>query len=307
MNWMCGDIGGTNARLAAFNGALTHERTWPSGGSPDLYTLLCRWLDETGCEPVAACFAMAGPVRANRCVATNLPWVVDGEELTRRLGFPVVIVNDFHAAALGVRRLASADRIRLFGGEPDPAAPIAVIGAGTGLGEALLLPDGQVVAGEGGHVEFGPTDERELRLARWLIRREGRASWESVLSGPGLVRLATFLAEEAGAPAPSASAADATRQVITHHPEAVAWFAELYGAAAGNAALRSLAGGGVYLTGGLAPALLPALQGGGFRRRFLGKGKVAAAIADVPVYVVTHGALGLLGAAEVLERRKEGS
>jgi glucokinase len=302
MTWLCGDVGGTNARLAAFDGGLHAERTSPSSSALELATILERWLSETGVRPRGACLALAGPVHENRCVATNLPWVVDGAELGARLGFPVRIINDFHAAALGILRLSTGDRVQIGGGPPAPG-PIAVLGAGTGLGEALLLPGGLVVPGEGGHAEFGPTNERELRLARWLFEREGRASWEHVLSGPGLVRLAAFAAEDSGTtPPPWLADDDAPRRVATELPAVATWFAELYGIAAGNAALRTLPRGGVWLCGGIAPTLLPLLQAGGFRRRFEAKGKVSPAIATLPAFVVTHRSLGLLGAAEALER-----
>jgi glucokinase len=177
---------------------------------------------------------------------------------------------------------------------------VAVLGAGTGLGEAWLI-GGHVVAGEGGHAEFGPGNAREARLSAWLVERYGRASWEHVLSGAGLVNLARFLRAERNETIPAWMAEPgAPAQVSASDPEAVSWFAELYGAEAGNMALRVLARGGVYLCGGVAPRLLPALQAGGFRRRFESKGKLSAAIADVPVFVVTHPALGLLGSAAEL-------
>lgn len=305
MKWLCGDVGGTNARLAGYDGGLLHERVYASNNSASLADLVARWCAETASAPGGACLAIAGPVRDNVCVATNLPWVVNGAELTTRLGFPVWLVNDFYAAALGVTQLTEPDREQIGGGEPVVAAPIAVLGAGTGLGEATLLPGGVVVPGEGGHAEFGPSTAREARLAAWLIERYGRASWESVLSGPGLVNLSRFWLEERGdTPPPWMDSSDAPARITREFPEVTAWFGELYGTEAGNAALRVLARGGVYLCGGIAPALLPVLRAGRFRQRFEAKGKLSAAIAGVPVYIVTHPALGLLGAAAELQRRE---
>lgn len=305
MNLLCGDVGGTSARLAACvgragRGGLVDERHYPSNKHADLTTILRRWLADTGMRPSAACLALAGPVVANRCVATNLPWVVDGDALGETLGFPVRLVNDFYAAARGVALLGPADRVQIGGGEAVPGAPVAVLGAGTGLGEAYVVA-GQVVPGEGGHCELGASSERESRLIAWLVAREGRASWEHVLSGPGLVRLARFLAEEARRPLPPwIDDPDAPARVSASDAEVVRWFCELYGAEAGNMALRVLARGGVYVAGGIAPRMLPALVAGGFRRRFEAKGKLGEAIAGIPVYVVTHPALGLLGAAAEL-------
>ncbi|MBM4392880.1 MAG: glucokinase [Deltaproteobacteria bacterium] len=305
MNLLCGDVGGTSARLATWrdstpSAGLADEHHYSSAEHDSLATILQRWLSDTGARPSAACLALAGPVVDNRCVATNLPWVVDGELLAQTLGFPVRIVNDFYAAARGVTLLGPADRVKIGGGEPVPGAPIAVLGAGTGLGEAFIV-GGRVVPGEGGHCELGAASEREARLVAWLVATEGRASWEHVLSGRGLVRLARFLALERRGPVPAwLDEPGAPARVAATDPEAVSWFSELYGAEAGNMALRVLARGGVYLAGGIAPRVLPALQAGGFRRRFEAKGKLGAAIADVPAFVVTHPALGLLGAAAEL-------
>jgi glucokinase len=232
-----------------------------------------------------------------RCVTTNLPWVVDGAAIGALLGCPVRIINDFHAAAQGISLLGPEDGVRLAGGTPVQGAPIAVLGAGTGLGEAYVVND-HVIPGEGGHADFGPGDARELRLAAWLFGRNGRASWEDVLSGPGLVNLARFNGHERGEPpAPWMDAPDAPARIAAEDPETIAWFCALYGAEAGNMALRVLARGGVYLCGGIAPRLILELQSGAFRERFLSKGKLSAAIAEVPITVVTHAGLGLLGAA----------
>lgn len=301
VTWLCGDIGGTNVRLATFDGRLGPEWERPSGGFADLGAAVRTFLAETGARPVAACLGLAGPVAGNRCVTTNLPWVVDGAALGAALGFPVTLVNDFWAAARGVGGLGAPDVVQVGGTAPVAGAPVAVIGAGTGLGEALLVGD-TVVPGEGGHAEFGPGTAREVAFAGWLVERYGRASWEHVLSGPGLVNLARFGCFERGEAAPDwLDGPDAPARVGRQWPEVLAWFAELYGAEAGNAALRSLARGGVYLAGGIAPRLLPELGAGGFRRRFEAKGPLGAAIADIPVFVVTHPALGLLGAARELQ------
>lgn len=299
--WLCGDIGGTHARLAPFDsGALGEVRKYVSGDHRDATALVVTWMRETGLRPTAACLGIAGPVIGNQCVATNLPWDLDGALLSEALGFPVLLINDFHAAARGVSRLGESDRVQVGGGLPVMGAPVGVIGAGTGLGQAIVV-GGSVVAGEGGHAEFGAGTVREAALAVWLMERHGRASWEHVLSGPGLVRLARFTLEEGGLEVPAwLDHPNAPQRVMETMPDVVEWFAELYGAEAGNLALRSLAHGGVYVCGGIAPRMLPTLLAGGFRRRFEAKGKVGAAIAAVPVFVVTHPALGLLGAAEDL-------
>ncbi|MES2639163.1 MAG: glucokinase [Myxococcota bacterium] len=298
MRILCGDIGGTNTRLALWEGgALQHEQTFASAEWPGLEAPLTAWQASTGVRPDRACFAVAGPVMDQRCRTTNIPWLVDGVALAALLGCPVRIINDFHAAARGITLLGPSDTVQLFGGDPVLGAPRAVIGAGTGLGEAFVVGD-EVVPGEGGHADFGPGDARELRLAAWLFGRNGRASWEDVLSGPGLVNLARFASVDRGEPPPAwLDGPDAPARVAAEDPEIVAWFCALYGAEAGNLALRVLARGGVYLCGGIAPRMIDTLLAGTFRARFSGKGKLGAAIQHVPVYVVTHPGLGLLGAA----------
>ncbi|MFZ5476152.1 MAG: glucokinase [Myxococcota bacterium] len=298
MDILCGDVGGTNTRLALWsNGRLLLERHWPSREFGGLEGPVRAWLAATGARPDRACFGVAGPVREQRCVTTNLPWIVDGPEMTALLGVPVRIVNDFHAAARGVTVLGPDDLAQVGGGDAVPGAPVAVLGAGTGLGEALVVGD-EVVPGEGGHVDFGPADARELRLAAWLIARNGRASWEDVLCGRGLVNLARFDHVDRGVPAPAwLDEPDAPARVTASEPDVVEWFCALYGAEAGNHALRVLARGGVFLCGGIAPRLVPALRASRFRERFEAKGKLGEAIRDIPVYVAMHPALGLVGAA----------
>ena len=297
MRILVGDIGGTNTRLAQWDGVLEHIEHFSGAAFPGISGPIGAWLSKTGLRPDAACLAVAGPVIGNRCAATNLPWVVDGRQLEETLGFPCQIVNDFAAAARGTALVGEGDRVQLGGGSALADGVVAVLGAGTGLGEAVLVGD-RVVAGEGGHAEFGPSNERETRLAAWLVARFGRASWELVLSGAGLVNLYCFACVERGQSVPEWTLApEGPARVVAEAPEIVEWFCELYGSEAGNMALRSLPAGGVYLAGGIAPRVLPALQRGGFRARFEAKGKVSPAIRDIPVFAVTHPALGLLGAA----------
>jgi glucokinase len=303
MRLLVGDVGGTHTRLALWeDGALTHVHDEPSHAWRDLAEPAARWLAGLGVRrgsadhPTRACFGVAGPVRDGVCTTTNLPWTLREDTLTHALGMPTRLINDFHAAARGVTMLGPGDHATLVEGDAVRGAPVAVLGAGTGLGEAYVVAE-TVIPGEGAHAEFGPTDERELRLAAWLIRRHGRASWEDVLSGPGLVNLARFLLEERGETPGWLDGADAAAHVAERCPEAVAWFCALYGAEAGNMALRVLARGGVWLCGGIAPRMLDALRGGAFEQRFRAKGKLRHALDGIPVHVVTHPSLGLLGAA----------
>jgi glucokinase len=295
---LVGDIGGTNTRLARWeDGVLGPVTSLPSASYGGAEEPLRTWMDDHGDDVEAIALGVAGPVRDEVCVTTNLPWIVDGSLLRTAFGRPVTVINDFHAAARGVTALGPADRAVIVPGTPVEGAPIAVIGAGTGLGEAVVH-DGCVLPGEGGHADFGPSNARELALSAWLAARLGRASWEDVVSGPGLVNLARFARHQLGeAEDPRLDHPDAAARVVAEQPSIVEWFCALYGAEAGNVALRSLARGGVYLCGGIAPRILPALRAGPFANRFFSKGKISGSLAGIPVYAVTHPAVGLLGAA----------
>lgn len=307
---LCADIGGTHARLACYlpgAGGLTDLEVVPSGSVPGMLELIRAWEERHGRRPARICLGIAGPIHDEACRLTNLPWVVDGRALSRDLGRPVRLINDFHALARAVPHLGPADLAPLRPGAAVPGAPVAVIGPGTGLGEAYLA-HGNVLPGEGGHAGFAPGDDRERRLAGWLAeqaraRPGGQADpdphvcWEDALSGPGLVRLHRFLQAERGLPdpawigdpdAPARAAAD---------PEVAAWFWALLAAEAGDMALRLLCRGGVYVCGGIPPKLRHAFDPAAFARRFAAKGPLSHALDGVPVWLVLHPEPGLLGAA----------
>jgi glucokinase len=350
---LAGDIGGTNARLALFEVEPAHgngrprltlilERTTPSRSSPSLDVIVESFLrvaeTETGGRLgsgglaaggvakniAAACLGIAGPIENNRCQATNLPWVVDGRLLATSLGIErVTLVNDFSAAALGVTAVGPSELASLGGGAPVPHGPIAVLGAGTGLGEALLLWSGslgryEVVPSEGGHADFAPRTPMEAGLLQYLSSKYGRVSCERVLSGNGLVDIFSFLAlEPACRPLIQPDTAAVLAAPTTDHDVAaeiskrglagtdpicemsLALFCSVMGAVAGNMALGVLATGGVFVAGGIAPRILPYLQKGGFREAFERKGRLHTLVERIPAFVVTHPQPGLLGAATI--------
>lgn len=251
-----------------------------------------------------ACFAAAGPVSEGRVRLTNRDWELDGAALTARLGTRVVIENDFACAAHGIDWLTADDLAVLQRGEPLACAPRAVIGAGTGLGVAYMVPVAAgwaVIAGEGGHAGFAPQSEEQVALWRWLRAARGRVSAEDVLSGAGLAAIHAFLlGRQAGSCEADAAkvqqAADAGEQVAAR---ALALFCEIYGAVAGDHALAVLARGGVYVAGGIARRILAWLRAGGFMRAFNDKGAHAPLARRMPVYAVISEQLELLGAAAV--------
>lgn len=324
MNVLAGDIGGTNARLAVVEVAggravVRRQQTYPSAQYPGLAPIVRAFCAEVGTRPARACIGMACPVVEDECRATNLPWTVDARALAADAGIPrVAVINDFRAVGYGLAFLDPADLMTLQCGEPKERAPIALIGAGTGLGEAFLLWCGdryEVFSSEGGHEDFAPRDEREAGLARFLQQQYGHASRERVVSGPGIVQAYRYLTTAGVAPEQPAVRAELEREdpaaVITRHALAgtdplcqlaLDLFINAFGAQAGNLALTLLARGGVYLAGGIAPRIVPKLGAGGFLRAFRDKGRMSDFLTQVPVYVITNPQVGLLGAAAVAAR-----
>lgn len=310
---LTGDVGGTKTLLALHEdgGAVAVRRQYPSREAASFEVLIARFLDEIAADaPRVACFGIAGPVLGDRVKVTHLPWEVDTGTLAARFGFArVLLLNDFAAAAHGVGALAGTDLVTLQAGEPMAQRPRLVIGAGTGLGIAYVLGEA-VLSGEGGHAAFAPADATQSALWQWLHRRFGRVEVEHVASGRGLAHIYEFLLE--GAPdsamrgarellaAEDPAAAIAQRGLRDGDALALAatdLFIACYGALAGDQALGILARGGVYITGGIAPKLLPRLAAGGFLAAFNDKGAYSSLTRACPVRVVTNPDLPLLGAA----------
>lgn len=325
MRLLVGDIGGTSTRLALAtlnpdgSVALADERRYESAAATDLETFVRDYLAGVGGSVARASLAIAGPVDGNRCQTTNLPWVVDGDALGAATGIGrVTMLNDFAAAAWGTLVVAEADTVVLQEGRFDPGAPRVVIGAGTGLGEAMVVPGAsgpQVLPGEGGHKGFAARSERDDRLLAWM-RRElgGRVSVERVVSGMGLRDVYRFLRDVEGMAESEAVRARMEKEdagaVIGECAvagsdalcgEALDLVLEAYGAEAGDVALQALAYGGVWVAGGVAAKVLPRVQAGGFMRAFLDKGRMRQVVERVPVRVVTDGSLGLRGAARAAQ------
>jgi glucokinase len=317
---LAGDIGATNTRLAWFevsNGALVADvaRTYASHEHPGLDEIVATFLREAPRRLQHVCFGIAGPVREGRVEATNLPWVVDARWLATRLGLErVLLVNDLEANAWGLAALADADFAVLQPGRAAPTGNAAVISAGTGLGEAGLVWDGRQhrpVATEAGHADWAPQDELQLGLWRFLAAEVDHVSVERVLSGPGLHNVYRFLrdvqglaepgwltdalrSEEEPAPVISRAGLEGRAEICIR---ALGLFVAIYGAEAGNLGLRMLATSGVYLGGGIAPRILPALRSRTFMDAFTGKGRLRPLLEDVPVRVILNDQAALLGAA----------
>jgi glucokinase len=267
-------------------------------------------------EIEAACFGVAGPVIDNRCQTTNLPWIVDGGELAKRFDIPTVrLLNDLEATAHGLLLLRTDETESLnAGARPIPHGAIALIAAGTGLGEAILFWDGsryRPMPSEGGHCDFAPTSDLEIGLLRHLRTSYLHVSYERVLSGPGLHAIyeflrdthrnePTWLAERLKLADPAAvitEVALAGQSEISM--QALELFASIYGAEAGNLALKALALGGVYIGGGIAPRIITKLRDGTFLRAFTAKGRYKRLLSSMPVSVIMNPRTALLGAASM--------
>jgi len=323
---LAGDIGGTHARLTYYRQdndkrsfVAVHEHVFDSREFRGLNEIVLKFVSETGVRPTVACFGIAGPVRNGRVETSNLPWVVEASRLARELQLDSVsLINDLEAQAWGIQCLGPSDTVAInqVSGSPNlQTSPgnQAVVAAGTGLGEAGLIWDGErhhIFACEGGHCDFAPRNELEIELLRYLLTRFGHVSYERIVSGPGLVNVYLFLKDthrgvepqwlrdEIAAGDPGAAISKAGTSATTPLAEqALDLWISIYGAEAGNMALKVLAAGGIFLAGGIAPKILPKLSGPLFMQAFLSKGRMQPVLESIPVRVITNEKTGLLGAA----------
>jgi glucokinase len=316
---LAGDIGGTNTRLALVEAIgeelrILAQETFPSRERTSLEAAIAEFLHLHSCDLTSASFGIAGPVKNGRCEATNLPWVVDSKTLAKRLRLKRVgLINDLEANAYGLAVLQSKDFVILNKGARNASGNMAVISAGTGLGEAGLYWDGErhcPFPSEGGHADFAPRNHLEMELLDYSMSHYRRVSYERLVSGPGLVHVyrflrdtgkgaePTWLAEQMrhGDPAPiiSQQAVEGKSLLCL---QALEIFVSLYGAEAGNLALKLMATGGVYLGGGIAPKIISKLKEPEFMNAFTAKGRMRPLLQDIPVRVIMNPRTALLGAA----------
>ncbi len=317
---IAGDIGGTKTRLALVSPQdgprkLLAEREYHSGEYPGLQPIVETFLAETGAKATDACFDVAGPVIDGRAHLTNLPWDLQEAALATALNLKrVSLLNDLRAVAHAVPHLTPDETVVINAGTAVPQAPIAVLAPGTGLGEAFLVWGGDsyiACASEGGHSDFAPTNQVQADLWAFVMDRFRHVAYERVCSGSGLPNVYDFVrsrdpsAEDPGFAATLRAAADRTPVIVdaalndaANRPaaESLRIMIDIWGAEAGNLALKVLATGGVYLAGGMPPRVVSHLQDGAFMMAFTAKGRFAELLGKVPVHVVTVNA-ALLGAA----------
>jgi glucokinase len=343
---LAGDIGGTKTILRLVKAELTdspsnipqltplHEETYPSQEYSDLVPIVLKFLSEAesilGEKPVPekACFGIAGPVVNNTtCELTNLSWFIDTAILQRELKIPqVTLINDFAAIGYGVVGLKTEDVYTLQTGEFSPRAPIAVIGAGTGLGQGFVIPSDsgyRIFPSEGGHVDFAARSDVEFHLLNYVkeLQNIDRVSVERIISGMGIAAIYQFMRDrypdmetpemtqvfntwkqEMGASQKTVDLAAEVSKAATSNSDylceqTMKLFIEAYGTEAGNLALKLLPYGGLYVAGGIAAKNLELMKNGLFLNAFNAKGRIRPMIQKVPVYIVLNSKVGLIGAA----------
>jgi glucokinase len=322
---LAGDVGGTKVHLALYDftdGRLRHtdDKQYPAKEYSGLEEIVKEFLGSN--KVTAACFGVPGPVRDGRLRLTNLPWTLDSRELSAGLGIQhVFLINDLEANGYGVAELGPDQIYTLSEGDAGQIGNRALIAAGTGLGEGILAWNGRIhvpYPSEGGHTDFGPRNEGEIELLRFLQRKyNGRISYERVVSGMGLTNIYEFLRDDRGMDEPKwlaekVAAAHDPNSVITEMAlsakseiceKALDMFVSVYGAEAGNLALKVLSVGGLYVGGGIAPRILEKLKDGTFMKAFVDKGRLSQLLINMPVRIILDSRAALLGAAAYAEAR----
>ncbi len=310
---LVGDVGGTNARLALCNvenGDITQAKTYSGLDFPSLEAVVVHYLKEHNVSVTDGCIAIACPITGDWVAMTNHTWAFSTAEMKKNLGFEhLEIINDFTAVSMAIPMIKEEHLIKFGGGEPVEGKPVAVYGAGTGLGVAHLVHvDKRWVSlpGEGGHVDFAPNSEEEGIILEELRTEIGHVSAERVLSGPGLVNLYRAIVKSDGREPENYKPKDITERALedscTDCRRALSLFCVIMGRFGGNLALTLGTFGGVYIAGGIVPRFLEFFKASGFRGGFEDKGRFKEYVHNIPVYLIVHDQPGLLGAGAHLRQ-----
>lgn len=314
MKILSGDIGGTKTLLRISeveHGTceLVAQQRFESNQYESFEQLLAEFVNKTAHKDIEnVCIGVAGPVSGHTASVTNLPWQIHSDALIQHFGFHKVrLVNDFQAVGYGLNGLPQSGFLQLQSGQPQPQANQAIIGAGTGLGEAMLVWQNgvyEVLPSEGGHVDFAPTSDLQIELLQFMRHQFPVVSYELLCSGPGLERIYAFIIRDASQkPLPASEVTSAAVAGDDYATQALDLFMAIYGAQAGNLALTTMALGGLYVAGGIAPRISEQLQRGPFLENFKRKSKMQSLLENIPVSVVLDPQVGLLGAEEVAAHR----
>ena len=313
---LAGDAGGTKSRFLLKQGekVLLKEKFY-NRYYESFSEVLKDFLTKKRVKISKACLGIAGPILHNRCAATNLPWEIDGSFLSSEFKIPKVrLINDMEANAYGISCLKKEEFVVLNPGEKDAKGHAALISAGTGLGEAGLFWSGKghrPFATEGSHADFAPRNELEIHLLCYLKKKYGHVSYERAVSGMGIANLYRFLVDqgveksslavekvfEEGGDPPEAISEGALKLKDKTCLRVMEWFISLYGAEAGNVALKFLSKGGLYVGGGIAPKILPLFKKETFMTAFVDKGRFCDLLKQIPVKIILNEETALIGAA----------
>jgi len=330
MTILAGDIGGTKTllQLADIEAGSTYdvifEKRYVSAEWENLTPMVLDFMQaaaqKTKAQAKAACFGIAGPVNGRNACTTNLPWELNADDMQRDLGITRIrLINDFQSVGYGIELLSDDDVVILNLGNEVSHGTRVIIGAGTGLGQGFLVWQGEhydVVASEGGHADFAPTNAEQIALLQHMQQQFKRCSWERVVSGTGIdnihsYMLKTYSGQETAALSQARSDGDPSAAISIAAgngsdllaKRSMDLFCKLYGAQAGNLALTGLASGGVYVAGGVAPRIIDMLKNGLFMEGFMDKEeRMQNLLADMPVRVIVNAKVGLMGAAVAASR-----
>ena len=324
--YLVGDIGGTKTNIIALENldvkfSPVFEKSFISKNYDSLKSIVKEIIDQHKFKIKGACFGVAGPVKNGRCEATNLPWIIDVKNIAEVASTEqanIHLLNDLEAAAYGIECLEEKDFCTLNKGTQEVGGTRCLISAGTGLGESIIVWNGTLykpIPTEGGHTDFAPRNKIEINLLDQLITKYGRVSYERILCGPGLLNVYDFftgyynketpkwLKERLQSEDPSAVISEIGMSKKDECCEkALDLFVSIYGAEAGNLALKSLATGGVYVGGGIAPKILNKIKEGAFIQSFTHKGRLSVMIAQMPVKVILNNNHPLLGCVNYLRQ-----
>jgi len=308
------DIGGTNLRIGLVNNVQGIEQleTYKCCEFDGLANVINHYIAKYALsnKQINACFAIACPVDNDIISMTNLPWTFSKSELKIALNLnELIFINDYTAIAHAVPFLKQDQKVKIGGGKAIDSKPISICGPGTGLGVANVIPVGQQwhsLGGEGGHVDFAPTDAKECQILQFLLGKYEHVSYEQLLSGLGLEQIYQALNEIDGHKLPLLSAKEISERALSKEcalaQETLELFCKVLGSFSGNLALTMASFGGVYIAGGIVPRFIEFFKQSGFRRRFESKGRFADFNQEIPTYVITESQPGIIGAAAYLQQ-----
>lgn len=313
---LAADLGGTNCRLAVFdlNLSVVRKQIYKCKDYVSFESIIEHFVNHCDQPLQTACFGLPGPIKNGKCNLTNLPWPeINSAKLVEVTALPVNLLNDVEANAYGLKTLAESELVTLNAGNPVPGGNRAIVSPGTGLGEAALIEvEGRThaIATEGGHADFGPLNDLQMELIKYLQQEYRRVSYEILLGGPGLVLMYNFLLDKSGEHPPAwlhqqMSQGDQAAAIINAAStnqcpicvQALDMFISILASEAANAAVNFLAMGGVYLGGGIPPRILDKLHQPLFMENFVNKDKMVNFLSEVPIYVIMNDQAALQGAA----------